>query len=78
MSKVTFEFDLHDNDDLTDFKLHAMAREHFGALVEMRSMFRDIRKYNPEDLPNDQLDAIERLENRFLEWLSDENISLNI
>jgi len=75
--KAIIEFDLNEPDDIEAHKRFTNINEVYIALWEFREEMRKQIKYNSENYTGEQIDAIDKLREKFFEILNDNNIKID-
>ena len=75
--KAIIEFDLNEPDDIEAHKRFTHLNAVYLALWEFDEEMRRQVKYNTEDYNGDQLDAIDKLREKFYQIMNDNQIKLD-
>jgi hypothetical protein len=73
--KVTYEFN---DDDTNELRLVQQSGQMYWSLIEIKNEFRKWIKYNEKELNGDQLDALDKFHQRFLDIVKENNVNLDL
>jgi hypothetical protein len=73
--KVTYEFN---DDDREELEIFQQSRKIWVTMWEIDNEFRKWIKYNEKELNGDQLDALDKFRERFLDIVKENNVNLDI
>ena len=74
--KAILEFNLPD--DQQDFEMASNAMKFWSVLYELDQDLRSKTKYAPDSLPQDKYDAYQEVREKLREFMSENNISLDM
>ena len=75
--KAIIEFDLNEPDDIEAHKRFTMLNSVYLALWEFDQEMRSQIKYNTEDYNGEQLDALDKLREKFYQIMNDNQIKID-
>jgi hypothetical protein len=73
--KVIYEFN---DDDREELEIFQQSRKIWVTMWEMNNEFRKWIKYNEKELNGDQLDALDKFRQRFLDIVKENNVNLDL
>jgi hypothetical protein len=73
--KVTYEFN---DDDREELEIFQQSRKIWVTMWEINNEFRKWIKYNEKELNGEQLDALDKFRQRFLDIVKENNVNLDI